>query len=144
MAGFVTNQWAARLLEATAGKTAVSAGTVYLGLAWSVNEDPLTTTLQSLVTDGKEITTAGYARKAIPAFGSATTTAPVKITTPTAFSFNAFTADQVGEAWWAFLCDASSGAAAGTTLRYLFRLETPVLGRAGEPLNIPASTLIIE
>ena len=138
MAGFVPNAWAARLLEATAGKTAITASTLYLGLATAMPNDPLTATLANLT----EVTTAGYARKQIPAFGSASTTAPIKITTPTAFSFNAFTEDQATPANWAFLTDAASGTVG--TLRYIFQLEVPVLGRNGEPLNIPASTLIIE
>jgi hypothetical protein len=138
MAGLVPNAWAARLLEATAGRTAITTGTVYLGLALSVPDDPLTSILSNI----SEVTTTGYARKAIPAFSAATTTAPVKITTPTAFSFDAFTVDQDLPAYWAFLTDAASGTAG--TLRYLFNLEVPVLGRAGEPLNIPASTLVIE
>jgi hypothetical protein len=138
MAGYVTNPWAARLLEATAGKTAITTGTVYLGLALTIPDDPLTATLANIT----EVTTAGYARIAIPAFSAATTTAPIKITTPTAFSFAAFTADQATEANWAFLADVLSGTAG--ILRYLFQLEVPVLGRTGEPLNIPASTLILE
>lgn len=138
MAGFVPNEWAARLLEATAGRTAVAAGTVYLGLAHSLPDDPLTSTLANIT----EVTTAGYARVAVPAFSAATTTPPVRTTTPTAFSFAAFTADMPYEANFAFLTDAASGTAG--TLRYIFQLEVPVLGRTGEPLNIPASTLILE
>lgn len=138
MAGFVPNAWAARLLEATAGKTAITTTTAYLGLATAVPDDPLTATLATIT----EVTTAGYARIAIPAFGSATTVPPVKITTPTAFSFAAFSADQVLEANYAFLADVVSGTAG--TLRYVFQLEVPVLGKTGVPLSIPASTLIIE
>lgn len=138
MAGFVPNGWAARLLEATAGKTAITAGTVYLGLAWTMPDDPLTATLSTI----SEVNTAGYARIAVPAFGAATTVAPVKITTPTAFSFAALTADMALEAPYAFLADVVSGTAGN--LRYVFQLEIPILGKAGEPLTVPASTLIIE
>lgn len=139
MAGYITNQWAARLLEATAGKTAITAGTVYLGLATAVPEDPLEATLSTIT----EVDTGiGYARMSIPAFNASSTVPPLRITTPTAFSFTAFTADQPIPAPYAFITDASSGTAG--TLRYLFLLPIPVLGVAGEPLNIPASTLIIE
>jgi hypothetical protein len=138
MAGLVPNDWAARLLEATVRRTAITAGNVWLGLALTVPDDPLTSTLSTIT----EVTTTGYARIQIPAFSAATTTAPVKVTTPTAFSFAAFTVDQDLPAYWAFLTDVASGTAG--TLRYLFNLEVPVLGRAGEPLNIPASTLVIE
>jgi hypothetical protein len=138
MAGFVPNAWAARLLEATAGKTAITTSTVYLGLATAVPDDPLTATLATIT----ELTTAGYARIAVPAFSAASTTPPVKIATPTAFSFAAFSADQAIEANYAFLADVVSGTAG--TLRYVFQLEVPVLGKSGVPLNIPASTLIIE
>lgn len=138
MAGFVPNAWAARLLEATAGKTAITTGTVYLGLALTVADNPLTSTLATIT----EVSTAGYARIAVPAFSSATTTPPLKITTPTAFSFAAFSADQTLEAPWAFLTDVISGTAGN--LRYLFQLANPVLGLAGNPLSIPASTLVIE
>ena len=139
MAGYITNPWAARLLEATAGKTAITAGTVYLGLAHGfLVDDPLTSTLATL----REVTTAGYARVSVPAFSAASTVAPIRIIEPTAFSFPATTVDMTEEANYAFLTDVASGTAG--TLRYIFALEVPVLGRAGEPLNVPASTLIIE
>lgn len=138
MAGFVPNAWAARLLEATSGRTAITSGTVYLGLARELPEDPLTAALNNIV----EESTAGYARKAIPAFNAATTTPPIQETTPTAFSFNAFTADATLAANYAFLTDAASGTAG--LIRYVFQLEYPVLGRSGVPINIPASTLILE
>jgi hypothetical protein len=138
MAGFVPNAWAARLLEALAGKTAIATGNVYLGLATAVPDDPLTATLSNIT----EVAVGGYARKQVPAFDAATTVAPIKITTPTAFAFDALTADMVDPALYAFLTDAAAGTAG--TLRYLFQLEVPVLGRNGEPLTIPASTLIIE
>lgn len=138
MAGFVPNAWAARLLEATAGRTGTGVGTVYLGLAHALPTDPLTSTLANIT----EVTTAGYARIAVPSFSAASTTPPVRITTPTAFAFAAFTADMPYEANYAFLTDALSGTSG--TLRYVFQLEVPVLGRTGEPLNIPASTLTIE
>ena len=143
MAGFVPNEWAARLLEATAGKTAITTSAVYLGLAVNIPTDPLTATLDTIEEVVEVVDTGiGYSRVAVPAFNAATGTAPVKITTPTEFSFTAFTADQTVEANYAFLTDAASGTAG--TLRYVFELEVPVLGRAGQPLNIPASTLIIE
>lgn len=139
MAGFVPNTWAARLLEATAGKTSITAGTVYLGLAMGFTvEDTLTATLATL----REVTTTGYARVACPAFGAAATVPPIRITEPTAFSFPATTVDMTEEANYAFLTDVATGTAGN--LRYIFALEVPVLGRAGEPLNVPASTLIIE
>ena len=138
MAGYTPNAWAARLLEATSGRTPITATTTYLGLATSVPEDPLTATLANIT----EVTTAGYARIAVPTWSAASAVAPVRQTTPTAFSFAAFTADQAVEANYAFLCDVLNGTAG--ILRYLFILETPVLGKAGEPLNVPASTLIIE
>lgn len=138
MAGFVPNAWAARLVEATAGKTAITTASMYLGLASAIPEDPLTATLANIT----EITGGGYARKVIPAFDSATTTAPVKITTPTAFSFTAPTSDWTQAALYAFLTDAASGTAG--TLRYLFELQLPVQGLTGQPISIPASTLVIE
>lgn len=138
MAGFVPNAWAARLLEATVGRTAIATSTTYLGLATALPDDPLTATLATIT----EVNTAGYARIAVPAFSAASTTAPVKVTTPTAFSFAAFTADQTVEANYAFLCDVLSGTAGN--IRYVFQLEVPVLGRTGVPINVPASTLIIE
>lgn len=138
MAGMVPNGWAARLLEASAGKTSITAGTVYLGLALSVPDDPLESTLATIT----EVATTGYARIAVPAFDAASTTAPVRITTPTQFQFAAFSADMTQEANWAFLTDAASGTVGD--IRYLFQLEVPVLGLTGVPLVIPASTLIIE
>lgn len=138
MAGFVPNKWAARLLEATAGKTAITPGTLYLGLALALPDDPLTSDLSSIV----EVSTAGYARVAVPVFNAATTSTPVKILTPTAFTFPALTADMTDAANYAFLADVPSGA--GGTLRYVFGLELPILGLVGEPINVPASTLIIE
>jgi hypothetical protein len=138
MAGYVPYKWVARLLEATAGKTAITTTTTYLGLAITVPDDPLTADLSTIV----EVTTAGYARIAVPAWGSATLIPPSKITTPTAFTFAGLTADMAYPANYAFLADVVSGTAGN--LRYVFELETPVLGRVGEPINVPASTLIIE
>lgn len=138
MAGYVPNQWVARLLEATVGRTAITTATVYLGLATGVPEDPLTTDLTTIT----EVTTAGYARKAVPAFNAAALVAPMQITTPTAFSFDALTADMAVPANYAFLTDVASGA--GGNLRYIFELAEPILGKTGEPINVPASTLIIE
>jgi hypothetical protein len=138
MAGYVPNAWVARLLEATTGKTAITTGTVYLGLALAVPTDPLTSTLATVT----EVTTAGYARIAVPAFGSASTVYPVQITTPTAFNFAAMSADMASPANYAFLTDALTGTAGN--LRYIFELIEPVLGKAAEPINIPANTLIIE
>jgi hypothetical protein len=142
MAGFVPNAWAARLLEATAGRTAITAGNVYLGLAYGFTagvEDPLTATLATV----REVAVAGYARVQIPTFSNAATTVPpVRLVAPTAFSFPAFTADMTEEANYAFIADVASGTAGN--LRFVFTLQIPVLGRAGEPLNVPASTLIIE
>jgi hypothetical protein len=138
MAGYVPYKWTARLLEATAGRTAIATGTVYFGLAVSLADDPLASDLTNIT----EVTTAGYARVAVPAFSAATTAPPNKITTPTAFTFAALTADMVFAANYAFLCDAATGTAGN--LRYIFELETPVLGRVGEPINIPAGSLVIE
>ncbi len=138
MAGFIPNAYAATLLDLIAGRVAQTAGTVYLGLATAVPEDPLSTTLATLT----EVTTPGYARVAVPAFSAASTVAPVRTTSPTAFSFPSFTADQTIAATYAFLTNVATGTAG--QVRYLFQLETPVLGRVGEPLNIPASTLVIE
>lgn len=245
MAGYVPNEWMSRLLEATAGKAQTPAGSVYLGLATALPDDPLTTDLGNI----QEVTTAGYARVAVPAFNQATRTAPVKISTPTVFNFGALTADMAVPANYAFLTDKSSGGdiaapvltkgatnatggtfAAGTyfwvitainalgetlasneitatlvlngtqvmtwaaitgatgykvyrgtatgaenvlvatlglvttytdtgtagsaavlpnanttsSVRYIWELQTPILGRTGEPINVPANTLIIE
>ena len=137
MAGYIPNAWVARLLEATAGKTAITTATVYLGLATAVPDDPLTSTLANIT----EVTTAGYARKVIPAFNSATTN-PNQITTPTAFSFNALTADMTIPANYAFLCDVASGTAG--IIRYIWETGEPLLGITGEPINIAANSLIIE
>lgn len=138
MAGYVPNAWAARLLEATVGRTAITTGTVYVGLAVVVPDDPLTATLANI----QEVTTAGYARKAVPAFNAATTSPNPAITTPTQFNFNALTADMALAAPYAFLCDAASGTAG--TLRYIWDLPEPVLAVSGVPITIPANTLIIE
>lgn len=138
MAGFVPNPWAARLLEATVGKTAITAGNVYFGLAWSMPEDILTATLATI----NEVDTPGYARKQIPAFDAASLVAPIRITTPTEFAFDALTEDMTVPAGWAFITDAAAGTAGD--IRYIIELETPVLGRLGVPLSIPASTLVIE
>lgn len=138
MAGIITKTWAGRLLEATAGRTAISAGTVYLGLAIAVPDDPSTATLSNIT----EVTTAGYARKAIPAFNAADITARPVITTPTLFSFNNLTADMTQGAPYAFLTDVASGTAG--ILRYIWLLPAPVLGVTGVPITVPASALTIE
>lgn len=137
MAGYVPNEYRAVLLEALAGRTATTAVTVFLGLATAIPDDPLTSTLANIT----EVTTAGYVRKSIPAFSAAVVTPP-SITTPTAFNFVALTADMLIPANFAFITAASSGTA--SPIRYIFELPTPVLGRTGEPINIPASQLIIE
>lgn len=138
MAGFIPNAWLARLEEATAGKTAISTGTRYLGLATSLPTDRQTATLGSI----SEVTTAGYARVAVPAFAAATTTAPVRITTPTTFTFAALSADMIVPANYAFLTDAASGTSG--LIMYVFELSEPVLGLSGEPITVPGNTLIIE
>lgn len=138
MAGFVPNEFRAVLLEALAGKTTITLGTVYLGLATALPVDPRTTTLATMT----EVTTAGYARKAIPAFNAASTVSPVQIVEPTAFAFNALTADMTVPALYAFITNVASGTAGLT--RYVFELAEPIQGRSGEALNIPASMLIIE
>lgn len=138
MAGYVPNAWAGRLLEATAGRTAITAGTVYVGLALTIPDDPLTATLANIT----EVTTAGYARKSVPAFNAAVLTPIPAITTPTAFSFTALTADMVQAAPFGFLCDVASGTAG--TLRYIWDLPEAILGKSGEPITVPANTLIIE
>lgn len=138
MAGFVPNQTLARVLEALVGRTALPTATVYLGLAVGLPEDPFTATLATIT----EVTTAGYARKAIPAFNAASTVAPIQETTPTAFSFNALTADMTVPANYAFITDAATGTTG--LIRYIFELGEPILGKTGEPINIPANTLIIE
>jgi hypothetical protein len=66
----------------------------------------------------------------------------VQITTPTAFSFDALTADMDVPANYAFLTEAATGTSGD--IRYIFDLAEPVLGKTGEPINVPASTLIIE
>ena len=101
-------------------------------------DDPLTATLSTI----SEVATAGYARIAVPAWAAASTVAPVRETTPTQFQFAALTADMTVEANYAFLADVLSGTAGN--LRYVFQLETPILGKTGEPLVVPANTLIIE
>lgn len=138
MAGFVPNQWKARLLEATMGKTPILAGTLYLGLAVRVPEDPAITTLANLT----EVATAGYGRVAVPPAADARLTAPVQITVPSAFAFPSLTADMNQAATYAFLSDAANGT--DGNIRYLWQLATPLLGKAGEPLSVPANTLIIE
>ena len=138
MAGYVPNPWLARLQEALVGRTAITTATVYLGLATAVPDDPYSATLATIT----EVSTAGYARKVVPAFSAATLVDPVQITTPTAFTFNALTADMAVPANYAFLTDAASGTVGG--LRYIFELTEPILGRTGEPISVPANTLIIE
>jgi hypothetical protein len=67
---------------------------------------------------------------------------PIQITTPTFFQFTAFTADQTVPILYAFLTAAASGT--GSNIRYLFPLADRLLPAAGRPIEIPASTLIIE
>lgn len=139
MAGFTPKAWVARLLEATAGRTAISTSTVYLGLALSVPDTPEDATLANI----GEVTTAGYARKAVPAFSAATTTGTYpSITTPTQFQFDAFTADMALAAPYAFLCDAAAGTSGA--IRHVWELPQAIKAVAGVPVTIPASTLIIE
>ncbi len=140
MAGYIPNAWRATLLEVTAGKTAVSTATLYLGLATAIPEDPLSSTLSNIT----EVTTAGYARKQIPAFGAATTSSSgtVQITTPTQFQFDNFTADQVAPILYAFITSAASGT--GAPIRYLLPLADALRPAANRPIEIPASTLILE
>lgn len=139
MAGYVPNAFRALLLEAAAGRTTMTVpASKYLGLATVLPEDPLTTTLATL----NEVTTAGYARIVLPAWAAASVVAPVQIANSAAFSFAALTADMTEPANYAFLCDVVSGTAG--TIRYIWELAEPLLGRSGEPINIPASTLIIE
>lgn len=139
MAGFVPNEYRALLIEALAGRTAITTATVYLGLAHALPTDPTTATLATIT----EVTTTGYARKSVPAFPNpASTVAPVQLVHPTAFAFNVLTADMTTPAYYAFLTAASSGTA--SPIRYIWELATPVQGRSGEPLNIPANMLVIE
>lgn len=142
MAGYVPYAWRAVLLEAMAGKTGIATGSLYFGLATAVPDNPYTATLSNIT----EVVTAGYARKLLPAFGSATTVSPVQLTTPTAFAFNALTADMAIPANFGFLTPISSGVGSGAAgdLRYIFELAEPVLGRNGEALQVAANTLIIE
>jgi hypothetical protein len=138
MAGYIPNAYRAVLLEALAGRTATSTATLYLGLATNVPDNPLESTLANIA----EVTTAGYARKSIPAFAAASTVSPVQITVPTEFQFAAFTADQAEPANYAFITAAATGT--GSPIRYIFQLTEPVRGLTGVPIVIPASTLIIE
>ena len=138
MAGYVPNEFRALLLEALAGRTAIGTATVYLGLATSIPDDPQTSTLATIT----EVAVAGYARVAIPAFSAASTVSPVQITTATTFSFPNITADMDVPANYAFITAAANGTA--SPIRYIFELPTPVLARAGEPIRVPASSLIIE
>lgn len=138
MAGYIPYVWRASLLEATTGRTAIATATVYLGLATDVPSDPLTATLANIT----EVTTAGYARVAVPAFSAASTTPPVQETTPTQFQFTAFTADQDVPILYAFLTSASTGT--GSPIRYLFPLADPLRPAANRPIEIPANTLVLE
>ena len=138
MAGFVPNEYRVLLLEGLVGRTAISTATVYLGLALSLPTDPSTATLATI----SEVTTSGYARKAIPAFPAATLGPPVQMVHTTAFAFNVLTADMTTPAYFAFMTAASSGTAA--PIRYIWELPGGVQGRTGEPINIPANMLVIE
>lgn len=139
MAGYVPKGWIARLLEGTVGRTAISTGSVYVGLALTVPDNPADATLANI----GEVTTTGYARKIIPAFNAAVTTGTnPTITTPTQFQFDAFTADMTQVAPYAFLCDVLSGTAGN--IRYVWEVPGGIKAVAGVPVVIPASTLIIE
>lgn len=138
MAGYVPYVWRASLLDATTGKAAITTATVYLGLATAVPTDPLSSTLANIT----EVSTAGYARVAVPAFAFATTVNPVQATTPTQFQFAAFSADQVTPILYAFLTTAASGT--GAPIRYLFPLADPLRPAANRPIEIPANTLTLE
>jgi hypothetical protein len=138
MAGFAPNQWRARLLEATARKTAITVVPVYLGLATAMPTDPSTATLATLT----EVTTAGYARKVVPAFNSASLVAPIQIVEPTAFSFNVLTADMTVPALFGFLTDAATGTAG--LLQYVWELSEPLQARSGDAPSVPANLLILE
>lgn len=138
MAGFVPNEFLAKVLEAIAGRTSISSTTVYLGLARELPVDPLTTTLSTLI----EVTTAGYVRKSVPVFDPASTTGPIQILVSSDFSFNPLTEDMVDPALYAFLTDASSGVSG--LIHYVWELPDPFQGRSGEALKVPADQLIIE
>jgi hypothetical protein len=138
MAGYVPNPFRAQLLEALVGKTALATATLYLGLATELPDNPM----QATLVDTVEVVTPGYERVAIPAFGAATTESPVQITTPTAFTFGALDEDMLAPANYAFITDAATGTVG--VIRYIFELPVPILARAGEPINVPASSLIIE
>jgi hypothetical protein len=105
MAGFVPNEYLAILKEALLGKTTITSGSVYLGLARSLPADPTTAALANI----QEVVTAGYARKLIPTANPSTVLSPSQIVVPTAFSFNALSADMVDAAFYAFVTDSSSG-----------------------------------
>lgn len=141
MAGYVPNEYRAVLLEALVGRTTITLGTTYLGLAFSLPADPLASTLATIT----EVNTAGYARKATNAGGAwpaASVVAPIQIVQTNAFTFVALSADMAQPAYFAFLTDASSGTAG--KIRYIFELADPVQGRNGEAISVPARALIIE
>lgn len=144
MAGFVPNEFRAALLNALAGRVGIAAtedvdgSGLYLGLAHTVPDDPNTTTLSNLT----EVATAGYARVEVPFFDPSSTSAPVRITTPTRFEFPELGADMAEGANYAFLTDAATGTAG--VVRYVWPLASPLYGRFGEPLVIPANTLVVE
>ena len=138
MAGYIPNIWRAKLAEALSGRTAIATATLYLGLAIDLPEGPADSTLAGM----DEVTTAGYARKQVPAFDAASVVPPIQEAVGTAFAFNPLSADMVVPASYAFLTTAASGTAGD--VRYIFELAEPLLGKSGEPINVPAGTLIIE
>lgn len=143
MAGYVTYDWRKALLDATTGRTAITTATLYLGLATAVPLDPRTATLSNIT----EVVTAGYARKVLPAFDASVltgglTSSVVQAVNPNAFSFTAFSADQVTPIPYAFITSASTGTAA--PIRYLFPLVETLNPLSGTPIDVPASGLILE
>lgn len=138
MAGFVPNVWRATLLDVNSGRATVNSSSLYLGLIISIPDDPYTATLDTII----EPTTAGYVRVAIPTFDAATTVAPIQSVVSSDFQFGALTEDMVDPVNYAFMTNALAGTSG--QLRYIWELATPILGKAGQPIIIPANTLILE
>ena len=106
----------------------------FIGLAVSIPSDAPTL---STIT---EITTAGYARKAVT-WGAPSTVEPIQVSNTGAITLGPVTADMPA-ANYAFLTDAASGTTG--KLVYVWELTEPVAALANKPVYVPAGALVIE
>jgi hypothetical protein len=106
-----------------------------LGLAISLPSDE-PATLANIV----EVTTAGYARKAVT-WGAVSTVEPIQVTNSAAITLGPVTAD-MPQAFYAFLTNVAAGTVG--TLVYVWELTEPVAALANKPSFVPAGALVIE